>query len=157
MTVWTSVLWKIIEICLEMAVKRHLVSLLIFGTPSKFQSITLLIKITSWILYGPDWRLRYWKIAKHEKGHRLNISLQEEKPYQSPKLWALVTAIYGLPSDSWARLNSFNISHVIEQPIFKIPNILFVYFIIDLFCEARLERVIDGNADCWSYFWSNKK
>ena len=26
------------------------------------------------------------KIAKHEKGHRLNISLQEEKPYQSAKL-----------------------------------------------------------------------
>ena len=43
------------------------------------------------------------------------------------------------------------LAHVIEQPIFRIPNILFVYFFIDFF-EARLERVIDGAADCWSYF-----
>ena len=47
--------------------------------------------------------------------------------------------------------------HVIEQPIFRIPNILFVYFFIDffvkhIFFEARLERVIHGAADCWSYF-----
>ena len=49
------------------------------------------------------------------------------------------------------------LAHVIEQPIFQIPNILFVYFFIDffvkhIFFEARLERVIDGAADCWSYF-----
>ena len=49
------------------------------------------------------------------------------------------------------------LAHVIEQPIFRIPNILFVYFFIDffvkhIFFEARLERVIDGAADCWSYF-----
>ena len=54
------------------------------------------------------------------------------------------------------------LAHVIEQPIFRIPNILFVYFFIDffvkhIFFEARLERVIDGAADCWSYFWSSKK
>ena len=51
-----------------------------------------------------------------------------------------------------------NLAHVIEQPIFRIPDILFVYFFIDffvknIFFEARLERVIDGAADCWSYFW----
>ena len=50
----------------------------------------------------------------------------------------------------------------LEQPIFRIPNILFVYFFIDffvkhIFFEARLERVIAGAADCWSYFWSSKK
>ena len=55
-----------------------------------------------------------------------------------------------------------NLAHVIEQPIFRIPDILFVYFFIDffvknIFFEARLERVIDGAADCWSYFWSSKK
>ena len=49
------------------------------------------------------------------------------------------------------------LTHVIEQPIFRIPNILFVYIFIDffvkhIFFEARLERVIDGAADCWSYF-----
>ena len=54
------------------------------------------------------------------------------------------------------------LAHVIEQPILRIPNILFVYFFIDffvkhIFFEARLERVIDGAADCWSYFWSSKK
>ena len=54
------------------------------------------------------------------------------------------------------------LAHVIEQPIFRIPNILFVYFFIDffvkhIFFEARLERVIDGAADCWSYFLSSKK
>ena len=53
------------------------------------------------------------------------------------------------------------LAHLIEQPIFRIPNILFVYFFIDffvkhIFFEARLERVIDGAADCWSYFWSSK-
>ena len=47
------------------------------------------------------------------------------------------------------------LAHVIEQPIFRIPDILFVYFFIDffvknIFFEARLERVIDGAADCWS-------
>ena len=55
-----------------------------------------------------------------------------------------------------------NLAHVIEQPIFRIPDILFVYFFIDffvknIFFEARLERVIDGAADCKSYFWSSKK
>ena len=54
------------------------------------------------------------------------------------------------------------LAHVIEQPIFRIPNILIVYFFIDffvkhIFFEACLERVIDGAADCWSYFWSSKK
>ena len=49
------------------------------------------------------------------------------------------------------------LAHVIAQPIFRILNILFVYFSIDffvkhIFFEARLERVIDGAADCWSYF-----
>ena len=51
---------------------------------------------------------------------------------------------------------SFYLDHVIEQPIFRIP-ILFVYFFIDffvkhIFFEAHLERVIDGAADCLSYF-----
>ena len=52
---------------------------------------------------------------------------------------------------------------LIEHPILRIPNILFVYFFIDfffvkhIFFEARLKRVIDGAADCWSYFWSSKK
>ena len=54
------------------------------------------------------------------------------------------------------------LAHVIEQPIFRIPNILFVYFFFDffmknIFSEAHLERVIDGAADCCSYFWSSKK
>ena len=54
------------------------------------------------------------------------------------------------------------IFHIIERPIFRIPNILFVYFFIDffvkhIFFEARLERVVDGATDCWSYFWSSKK
>ena len=53
------------------------------------------------------------------------------------------------------------LAHVIEQPIFRIPNILFVYFFIDFlwntFFESRLEGVIDGAADCWPYFWSSKK
>ena len=62
-------------------------------------------------------------------------------------------------SEFWFHLY---LAHVIEQPIFRIPNILFVYFFIDffvkhIFFEARLERVIDGAADCWSYFWSSKK
>ena len=40
------------------------------------------------------------------------------------------------------------LAHVIEQPIFRIPNVLFVYFFIDffvkhIFFEARLVRVID--------------
>ena len=57
---------------------------------------------------------------------------------------------------------SFYLAHVIQQPIFQIPNIWFVYFFIDFFVkhilfEARLERVIDGTADCWSFFWSSKK
>ena len=39
----------------------------------------------------------------------------------------------------------------------NIPNILFVYFYIDffvklIFFEARLESVIDGAAEYWSYF-----
>ena len=60
------------------------------------------------------------------------------------------------------RIDCYYLAHVIEQPIFRIPNILFVYFFIDffvkhIFFEARLERVIDGAADCWSYFWSSKK
>ena len=55
------------------------------------------------------------------------------------------------------RIYELYLAHVIEQPIFRIPNILFVYFFIDffvkhIFFEARLERVIDGAADCWSYF-----
>ena len=54
------------------------------------------------------------------------------------------------------------LARIIEQPIFRILNILFVYFFIDffvkhIFFEARLERVIDGAADCWSFFWSSKK
>ena len=52
---------------------------------------------------------------------------------------------------------TYYLAHVIEQPILRIPNILFVYFFIDLFVkhnffEACLERVIDGAAVCWSYF-----
>ena len=36
--------------------------------------------------------------------------------------------------------------------------LLFYYFFCEThFFEARLERVIDGAADCWSYFWSSKK
>ena len=61
---------------------------------------------------------------------------------------------------TWKICSSFQhkyLAHVIEQPIFRIPNILFIYFFIDffvkhIFFEARLERVIDGAADCWSYF-----
>ena len=41
----------------------------------------------------------------------------------------------------------FYLAHVIEQPIYRIPNILFVYSLNGFF-EARLERVIDGTADC---------
>ena len=57
---------------------------------------------------------------------------------------------------------NFYLAHILEQPIFRIPNILFVYFFIDFFVkhvffEARLESVIDGAADCWAYFWSSKK
>ena len=61
-------------------------------------------------------------------------------------------------TDIYIKINSFSyLARVIEQPIFRIPNILFVYFFIDffvkhIFFEARLERVIDGAADCWPYF-----
>ena len=56
-------------------------------------------------------------------------------------------------------LEKVYLAHVIEQPIFRIPNILFVYFfiVIHIFFEARLERVIDGVADYWSYFRSSKE
>ena len=51
-------------------------------------------------------------------------------------------------------LEKVYIAHAIEQPIFRISNILFVYFFIvtHIFFEARLERAIDGAADCWFYF-----
>ena len=47
----------------------------------------------------------------------------------------------------------------------KFRIFFFVYFFIEIidffvkhiFFEARLERVTDGTADCWSYFWSSKK
>ena len=47
------------------------------------------------------------------------------------------------------KLPDIYLAHVIEQPIFGILNILFVYFFIDffvkhIFFEARLERVIQG-------------
>ena len=36
--------------------------------------------------------------------------------------------------------------------------LLFYWFFSEThFFEACLERVIDGAADCWSYFWSSKK
>ena len=45
--------------------------------------------------------------------------------------------------------SKYYLVQLIEQPILRIPNILFVYFFIDffvkhIFFEARLERVIDG-------------
>ena len=44
-----------------------------------------------------------------------------------------------------------------EFRIFSLFTFLLIFLWNTFFFEARLERVIDGAADCWSYFWLSKK
>ena len=44
-----------------------------------------------------------------------------------------------------------------EFPIFCLFTFLFIFLLNTFFFEAHLERVIDGTAGCWPYFWSSKK
>ena len=102
---------------------------------------------------------RAWIFSK-SRGARSILSLSEmERLKNLSHIQSAKKAKWTQSKYTWFEAFIY-LAHGIEQPIFRIPNILFVYVFIDvllIFLSNTLERVIDGAADCWSYFWSSKK